>query len=224
MDGRFTKESAGYQPGKGVGAVITISREAGCSGNYIAEELVNKFNDLLQKMGRESSWNVINKEIIEDAARKLELHPDKVKDVLKAEKRSHIDEMILSMATRYYKSDKKIRKTIRDVIKSFVNTGNVIIVGRAGVVMAKDHPRSIHIKLRAPIDWRKKVISEKHNISLTEAEKYIVSVDKSRTKLIRDYRCKNPICLFDISINCSRFSNDEIIEMIRRLMESKKYI
>jgi len=223
MEKRFSKESlqkqtAGPQP------VITISRQAGCSGNKLASDLANRLNQGNRNDDSDSFWKVINKEIIEDAAHELELHPDKIKNILKTERKSALDEMIFSMTTRYYKSDVKIRKTITDVINSFVNRGNVIIVGRAGIAIAKEHPLSVHIKLQAPLDWRKEVISKKHKISIPEAVKYIESVDRSRNKLLSDFKCKTTNCIFDLVINCSRVSNDEATALIYQLMITKEYV
>ena len=216
MEDRIQKEAAQKRPGIKPPPVITISREAGCSGNLVAANLVEKLNKKLTKNG--IKWRVVNKEIIENAARDLELHPNKVKHIFKGEKKSLLDEMILSMSTKYYKSDWKIRKSISDVIRSIINDGYVVIVGRAGVSIAHDHPRAVHIKLQAPLNWRIQVISEKHNVNLKEAEKYIHEVDKSRQKLLKDFKCSKKDCVFDMFVNCERMNPDEIIDVIYQLM------
>ena len=53
--------------------------------------------------------------------------------------------------TKSFKSDRKIIKTVIDVVHSNAEDGNCIIVGRAGHVIAKDIDNSIHIRLFAPL-------------------------------------------------------------------------
>ncbi len=205
--------------------VVTISREAGCSGTNLASKLVQRLNQMQADKKNKQVWKVVNKEVIELAARELELNPAVLKPVFKGEKKTLLDEMILSMSTRYYKSDRQIRKTITDVIRFYASQGNVVILGRAGVVIAQDHPRSLHFKLQAPLEWRTELISKKNGITSAEALKYIQETDRGREKLLADFGKGAPHSeLFDAILNCKSFSVDEMAELICRLMEIKKLI
>jgi len=128
------------------------------------------------------------------------------------------------MSTKSYKSDWKIKKTIREVVYSFVTKGNVIIVGMGGVAIAHGRAGSIHFKLQAPLDWRVKVISKIHKLSSTDARRNIMEIDKSRRKLIDDFKCDEKECVFDVIINSERMSTNEIVAMILNIMENKHLI
>ncbi len=226
MAERFKGEVLSTVPQKSVSLpIVTISREAGCSGITVAVNLVQRLNQIRTGKKDKKEWRVINKEVIELAARELELHPSLLKPVFKGEKKTLIDEMILSMSSKYYKSDRQIKKTITDVIRLYANQGNVVIVGRAGVVIARDYPRAIHLKLQAPLEWRREVISKKHSISSAEALKYVQQTDKGREKLLADFKRNALDCeLFDAVINCKSFVIDELVEVIYQMMEVKKLV
>ncbi|MBP6977079.1 MAG: cytidylate kinase-like family protein [Lentimicrobiaceae bacterium] len=205
--------------------VVTISREAGCSGTAVATKLVQRLNQLQAGRKDKKEWKVINKEVIELAARELELNPSVLAPVFKGEKKTLLDEMILSMSSKYYKSDRQIRKTITDVIRYYVNQGNVVIVGRAGGVIARNYPAALHVKLQAPVAWRTEVISRKYGISVAEASKYVQETDRDRAKLLADFMGEeSDRLLFDMVINCKSFSVDELVEVILKLMEVKKLV
>ena len=88
MEQRFKESETVKQKHKaGPRPVVTISRQAGCSANDIAQNLVAKINEL----SKDKKWRVINKEIIEKTAKHLEMDPSKVQHVFKGEKKNMID-------------------------------------------------------------------------------------------------------------------------------------
>ncbi|MCK4638793.1 MAG: cytidylate kinase family protein, partial [Bacteroidales bacterium] len=114
------------------GPVITISREAGCSANKIAEMLVSSINENYY-FNSDDKWNWINRAIIAESAKELNLPPHKIKYIFDSEKKGIIDDVISALASRYYKSDMQIKKAIFKLIELYAIKGNIIIVGRGGV-------------------------------------------------------------------------------------------
>jgi cytidylate kinase len=101
----------------------------------------------------------------------------------------------------------------------------VVIVGRGGVSITHDIPRSLHVKLEAPLEWRALRISEKCSLSLDEARKECNDIDSKR-QLFREYfQGKNSdYTRFDISLNCMTLSIEEIVRIIIKAVEVKKLI
>jgi cytidylate kinase len=136
-----------------------------------------------------------------------------------------MDEVVGAMATRYYKSDKKIRNTIIEVIRNIAKSGNVIIVGRGGIAFAKDNPDSIHIKLTAPIEWRVERISRVYKKTLPDALKYVLEIDKERKYLIDSFMgYDTDLSIFDIVFNRKTMTEEEIVSIILNIVESRKMI
>ena len=203
---------------KNPGPVITISRDFGCPANLCATDLA----ELLSKMDEEGKepWKVISKEILEKAAKELGLTPDKIEFVFKFEKRSAVDEIIEALSSKYYKSERKIRNTIRDVIGAMGEKGRVIIVGRAGSAILKDIPNSLHVKLIAPLDYRVKGVSRRHQISLFEARKLTIDMDKKRTSLRNEFAGKTiQDTDYDLILNCENFKSEEVVEIVAKAAE-----
>jgi len=207
------------------GPVVTISRESGCYGKNLALRLAEELNIWNKEHGIQKEWRFISKEILESSARELEVSPTEISYVFDYEERNLLGDIFASYASKYYKSEKKIRKTIGDVIRSYAGEGNVIILGRAGVVLTRDVPRSLHVSLEAPLEWRTIMLSERENISLLEAKRFAIEMDKKRERFRNAFEGRNTdYTRFDVVFNRMTLTEDEIVHSIVRLMEERKII
>ncbi len=210
---------------KAPGPVITISRLYGCPARKIAVKLAE---DLTKKMfvkGLDKEWKIITKEILNESAKELGLEPSKIKYVFKYQQKSVIDDILEAHSSKYYKSDRKIRNTVAKVIRNISQEGNVVIVGRGGVAITHDIPKSLHINLEAPLEWRVLRASEKNCIPIDEARKYTIEIDHKRKKFREDFEGKNTdYTRFDMTFNCMTLSIDEIVGIIIRAAEIRKFI
>jgi cytidylate kinase len=205
------------------GPVITISREFGCPAKRIAQKLAESLTRKMYVKGTNIEWKYITKEIMSESAKELDLHPSKIQYVFEYEQKGLIDDIIAAQSTKYYKSDRKIRNTIGRVVRNMSCEGYVIIVGRGGVAITRDIPKSLHIHLEAPLEWRVLRASAKFNMELEEAERYTLDIDRKR-KLFRDYfEGKNTdYTRFDLTFNCMTLSIDEIVNIILKAAEVRK--
>jgi len=203
--------------------LITISRESGCGASYIGSMLVERLNEKSYKPSQSRQWALVNKEIIEDAARALNVDYSEISSLFRSDPKREIDEIILSMSKRYYKSDKRKKTVIRKVIESLSYEGKRVIIGRGGFGVLSHHPSALHIKLHAPCQWRTEKIAERHGISFEDAKQYVKQTDESRLRLMNDFRSMNPSGNdFDVHFNCMSFSHEEIVNQLIELMKIKK--
>jgi cytidylate kinase len=202
------------------GPFITISRETGCGANEVARALV----DFLKKQ-HSVKWKLINKEIIYQAAHRLQVDPKRVYEVIESEERTVVHEIIDALATRYYKNDRVVRKNVADILKFDARQGFVVIVGRGGVAVTKEIPNGLHIKLVAPLEWRVQQIRERKKMDRKEAERYIMESDQKRIHLLEQLSGK-PVeqLFFDLIVNRERFSVDQTVRLLYQTMEIKKII
>lgn len=207
------------------GPVLTISRQSGCSARRLTQKLVAELNKRNGEKNDNKEWDYINKELLEKAARELNVKPSEIAYVFKYQERSALGDIFASYANKYYKSDRKIRKTIADVIRSIAAEGNIIIIGRAGVVLTKDIMKSLHVSLEAPLEWRSLMISERYDLSFAEARKSVIEMDKKRARFRESFEGRNTdYTWFDVTFNRMSLTENEIIEAIIKMMESKKLI
>lgn len=201
-------KSTNTQPGP----VICISRDVGCGAVNVANLLSTELDK--QSLGRK--WKVLSKEILEESARELNMDPNKLHNYLKEGERSLFDDILSAFSEKRYKSDRKIRKTLIDLIYSFANDGYCIIVGRAGHIIARDIEKSMLVKLTAPLEWRIKKIMEKNNLNIKDAVEFIEKTEKERQNLrkhIADENGKEDE--FDLTINLSRMNIADVLSIIR---------
>ena len=210
-------------PAKASYPFLTVSREFGCPSKLISQKLVESLN---QKPGKDSvdKWQYINKEIVEESARKLETNPSKIKYFFDAKHKGFLDDVLSSFSSAYTSST-RVKKTIPEVISSFTRRGHIILVGRGGVAITHGFPNSLHIRLQAPMEWRVQEISSNRNITQNQAARMIAETDQKRIALIEMLLCRKfDNSLFDLIINCKTFSHAEIIRTIMDVMESRGMI
>ena len=175
--------------------------------------------------GRDKKWKYVTKEIMAESARALQIEPERIKYVFDYEQKGLMDNVLLALFDKYYKSDRKIRNTIAKVIRNMANEGHVIIVGRGGVAITRDVALSLHIMLEAPLEWRAARISENYKISLHEARKAARDIDIKRKEFREYFKGKNTdYTRFDITLNCMTLSIEEIVRIIAEIANIRKLV
>ena len=207
------------------GPVVTFSREVGCPAKKIATDLSLRLNSLKRVHAKDGAWKWIDKEIMMESAKELHVDSSQIQHVFDYKSRGVIADMLLAQSKDYYKSDMKIRTTIAKVIRNFANAGNAIIVGRGGVAITRDIPKSLHIFLEAPIEWRALRVADKHKFTIEQARNYAQSVDKKRSSFRDFFQGKgNDYTRFDIKLNCMTLETNELIDIIIAAMRSRSMI
>jgi cytidylate kinase len=207
------------------GPVITISRELGCPSKTIAGMLADELNKIKSEHAKSHPWRWISKEILSESAKELKVDSDQIEHVFLYKNRNAFEDILLAQSKNYYKSDLKIRTTIAKVIREFANNGNAIIVGRGGVAITRDIPKSLHIMLEAPLEWRAVRTATKYDMTLEQARSYAKSIDKKR-KQFRDYFQGegNDYTRFDIRFNCMTLEIEVIVKTIIGALKARKLI
>lgn len=207
------------------GPVITISRDYGCPGRRIARLLSETLTGKNARLGGSTEWKWISKEIIEESARELKLSPTLIQDLSDYRTRGFFENLALFFSDEFYPGDVKIKNTIARFIYNAASEGHVVIVGRAGESITKNFEKSLHIKLQAPLDWRARQVADSYGMSMVDAKKEVVDMDKRRTQF-RNYFEKDlpDIEFFDIFFNVATMTDEEIIEMIIIIAETRGFV
>jgi len=148
--------------------------------------------------------------------------PNKLRSYLKEGDRTVFDDILAAFSEKRYKSDKKITKTLIDLVSSFASDGHCIIVGRAGHIITRNIEKSLLVKLTAPHDWRVKQIMEKNNLKLRGAIEFIEKTEKDRENFRKHIAGEHaPADEFDLIINLSRINTIEALGLIRFAAQEK---
>ncbi len=216
FDYRFKKPpSRKYEEGP----FITISRQTGCNGTGIAKDIAKALKSYGQP------WSFINKEVLEESAKKLKIDPSKIKYVFETKKRTHFDDVISALSSRYYKSDKIVRKTITEVLRHYAKAGHVILIGRAGIATTSDIRNGLHIRFTAPYEWRVNNLKKRKAFGDKNVPAFIIDHDLKKRKLIEDFCGKDISDIhFDLTFNCETFTRQQIIDLVIETMKMRKLL
>lgn len=207
------------KPASEDGPVITLSRLTGCDARLVAEEVVN----ILNRKEGVKKWKWIDKDIIYYIARELNVNSERVESYYRSLGLSDMSEMIMAFSGGYVSSS-RIKKAIRDVVLPICREGHIVLVGRGGVSIAQNIPRSLHVRLIAPFYWRVENVMKKKELDITKAEEYVVDTDEKRHQLMTTFLEKKVVnvdYLFDITINRKSFGVEETADMIVSMYEKK---
>ncbi|HNX42917.1 MAG TPA: cytidylate kinase-like family protein [Bacteroidales bacterium] len=209
-----------------LGPVITFSRETGCNASGVAHDLAIRLNEHAKEHNLRGGWQFINREILEKSAEKLHMEDTShIKKVLTDKERNMMDEVVEALSGKRHMSDLKIKKTTQDVLKEFAERGNIILVGRGGVIACRHITRSMHIRIEAPLEWRINEIMNRFGYDRKYAREFVLKSDKERERVIECVTGgKTSNTLFDIIVNGSRFTIGQITEMVFQLALAKEII
>lgn len=218
LNNRLGEQRATVNRKKIPGPLITISREVGCNG----VKLANKMADSLNQRNFDFSWKVLSKEVFFHSAKELDMDPEQVERVFKFDS-FMFNEILYAFSTKKFKSEKKVIRTVIEVIRSFAEDGFCIIVGRAAHIIAHDIKNSLHLRLVAPLEYRIKTIMTNNYLNREEAIEFILKVEKERAafrKAIKKEALEADT--FDLYLNRASFQDNEAIELIELAAEKKK--
>lgn len=203
------------------GPVITISREVGCNGLKLAHLIAKRLNEQRPTV----NWRVLSKEVFHQSARELNMEPERVRRIFKQSDKYTFDEILKAFSDRQFKSERRIVKTVSEVVHSFAIDGFAIIVGRAGHIIACDIENAFHIRLVAPLEYRIKTIMGNNKLNHEEAIDFIRKVENERI-LFRNAisKTKHNDDIFDLTLNRASFSDEDAVDIIEYTVNKKKIL
>ncbi len=202
---------------------ITISREVGAGGRTLA-------NTILQKMEQEldkdlfHGWQVFDQElcklVLQDSKLKVSLH-----SLLTEEYHSKVEDMVAELALGYSGQDVVMFKIFK-IIRTLASVGKVIIVGRGGACVTQKMPLGLHFRLVAPLKVRIQRMEQILNTHQDEALEIIQEQDKARRRLVKSFfnrEIDDPL-LYHAIFNSNSMSISNIANTIVELIKMKKEI
>src|ERR1035437_7665997 len=84
------------------GPVITLSREYGCYASHIACLLNEKLTEIAHHDDNQVKWSVISNEILQEAAKSLEVDPTRISHLFGANEKQFLSDLLESFSTKKY--------------------------------------------------------------------------------------------------------------------------
>ncbi|MCS7185971.1 MAG: cytidylate kinase-like family protein [Armatimonadetes bacterium] len=101
-------------------------------------------------------------------------------------------------------------------LKRLAQKGRVIIIGRGGMVVLKNFPKALHVRLFAPLEWRIQRLSQIENIPPGKAKQKIIAEDKRRADYLRHFYGVdwNDPSLYHLVLNVAALGIDAVSQII----------
>ena len=200
---------------------ITISREYGCNASSIGLAIAEKLNAIENT----DQWTCYNKELIDKIVQDHDIS-EKLIETIDTKKREEMSELLRTMLTDY-PPQVTVYKKLATTIRGLSIHGRAIFVGRAGVVITRGLKYGTHVRFTAPLSYRVHKVMELNGIkNKLEAEKIVEQKDSERHHFMTQYvkfEANNPAS-YDVTINVSRFSEQEIAGIIIGTIKARKFI
>ncbi|TMC35904.1 MAG: cytidylate kinase-like family protein [Chloroflexi bacterium] len=216
--------------------VITIGRQFGAGGATVGRMLADRLKA-----------DFLDSRIIDEVARRLQLpkeeveaedeHPGSLLARLLVALGSASTEPLIPAeagaawtppnAAPTFDTRKAILQITQHVIQEAARSGNVVIVGRGGAYLLRDHPGAMHLFLRAAEAVRVKAIMERLRIaSEEEARKRLKQTDENWTAYIRQVYGHDRIhpAHYDMVLDTGRLGYEATVDSVLAALQTRKPI
>lgn len=172
--------------------IITISRQYASGGGEVAE-----------KVARRLDTTLLDREIIQEVARRLGL-PEDVVSERDERGESLISRLVSALRVSYPDasapadlmdpgadlldiSSRAYVQVTEQVIQETARSGNAVIVGRGSQFVLRNHPRSLHVHVYAQFDFRVEAVMKEREIGRHEADRIVRDFDAARGRYARHF-------------------------------------
>ena len=199
--------------------IITIARQYGSGGREIGEKVAELLGIPLY-----------DKEIINEAASKGDLHLETVKRVDEVAANSLL--YTLAMGSNVFGSamsfgykmpiNDKLFLLQSDVIRGYASEGSCVIIGRCADYVLRDEPNLFRIFIHGDLDHRKARVAERHpEVKSSQIMDVINKTDRRRASYYNFYTGNKwgKYDNYDIAVNSSTLGIDGAAELICACVE-----
>lgn len=184
-------------------SAITISRQMSSRGDELALQVAERLG--WQRVCRD----LINRAALAAGAPQVAL--------------AEIDELgffgLRPSAKEWQAYHSQVERFIRELAKE----GNVVIVGRGGQIVLRDHPDVLHVRVVAPFETRSVWLQQEKNISAKSACACLEKSDKARARYLqRSYSVQlNDPTLYHLIINTGLLDLPQAVNLIVQTFQER---
>lgn len=197
---------------------ITISRQLGCGGAYVGQQLAKKLNvfyadrEIISQAAKQ--FSVLEEDLTSRDEKKLSFWQSFLRAYAVAPD-AYVEPRILPP------SDHELFKTESEIISRIAKERSAVIIGRCGSYILRDHPNHISIFLHGNRTYRKSQIQKRYAVSEEAARKMIAQSDKERALYHRTVTGHEWVDArrYDISIDTSKIDFAKSTELIMKYLE-----
>ncbi len=210
------KPVKGKRPAPAQFRALTLSRQSGSGAHTIAEQLAERLQSHAKPGQR--PWTVFDRELV---TRVLEDHhfPARMAEFIPEDRRSELQEAVEEFFGLRPPSWTLIQHTSETILR-LVELGNVILIGRAANIVARNRPEVLHVRLLGSEESRAARLAEARKISRKAALEALRKEDHGRGRYVKKYFDADidDARLYHLTINTDLLSLDRAVDVLSELM------
>lgn len=190
--------------------IISVGREFGSGGRFIAEKLAERFD-----------LPLYDRHLITEIAEKTGMTEEQVNKYNEAPKVK-----ILSRRVNGYSNsiEDNIAEMQFDIIGQKAKSGeSFVVIGRCSETKLKEYPALISLFILGDMDKKIERVKEIYELNDDDAKKFINKKDKKR-KRYHNYHCQGKwgdSRLYDLSVNSSRLGIDKTVDILENYIRTR---
>ena len=199
--------------------IINVGRQIGSGGLAVAKLLAKHLDctfydkEILNLAAKESGFS-----------EKFFERNDETKDYLRS--RFHIHVPLLG-ETNFYNSDfsqEGLYKFQSEAIRKAAKQGGCVFVGRTADYILRDMKQKVDVFITANLNDRIEAVAQRHNLSRTEAKKYIQNKEDARASYYNYYTGKKwgAAESYDLCVNTSVLGIEGTAQFIEQFIRLKR--
>nr|MBN2278445.1 cytidylate kinase-like family protein [candidate division Zixibacteria bacterium] len=190
--------------------IVTISRQRGSQGSYLAEKLAEKLG-----------YQLLHREIIDEISSSSG-YRRKIIESLDDKVRSHIELWFEGVFKGIYIDASDYFRQLYKVIMSISELGGVVVVGRgANFILTQD--QGLHVRVVASVPKRIDNLVNYQNLPRELAEIEVKKLDRSRAEFVKNnfgVDINDPRA-YDLVINTTFIGIEDAISLVELAMKAK---
>ena len=212
--------------------VITIGRLIGAGGSSVGHMLAGRLKA-----------DFLDSQLIDEVAQRLQLPKEEV-EAEDEQPGSLLSRLLLALGAAnaepiippetsawnppnsdpVFDTRRAVLEITQHVIREAAKGGNVVIVGRGGAYILRDHPQALHVFLRASQEVRVKTIMEREQKSEPDAQKRMKQADENWTAYIKQVygHDRNHPGHYDLVIDTGRLGYDATVDSIVAALKGRE--
>jgi cytidylate kinase len=190
---------------------ITISRLTGAGGHVIAAELAEYLQD---RVPGDHPWTVFDQNIVEKVLEDHNLEK-RVADAMSEEHKSMFADLVEAIIRKQPSTWTLVEHTNETILR-LATIGNVILVGRGGVVITSKLSNVFHVRLVGSLEKRIEYGQRVYGVDREAALSFIRKRDEGRKRYLKDYfdaDVDDPL-LYHVTINTDLVGYEDATRMI----------
>ncbi len=200
---------------------ITISREYGCTGFRVADQLAEALNE--QSSGDLPPWTVYDRKLVDTVCQDFNLSRALVNTV-DLQRKFAFGDYITGMFTGE-PSTLQVFKKFAETIFQIASNGRVILIGRGSGLITARLAGGLHARIVAPLDWRVKQVAAFEKFpDPKKCRSHVLRNDRERGRFVRDFMAEDLKLphLYDIVLNEEKLGVEGITAVLLRLIKMRK--